>query len=423
MLARDPNPEPRCGSSVWEAAAESVLRESPVRVVFGAGTVDRLGELARSEGASRVLLVTDPAIRAAGHLERAVRSLREAGGRKPAPQTAVEVIVFAGVAPNPTTDTVDAGLRAARDQPIDFVIGLGGGSAMDCAKAINLLFTNGGRMPDYRGDPPPDVLARRKPLLPMILIPTTTGTGSEAQSFAIISDAATREKMACGDRRPPHAGGLRPRVAILDPDLTRTMPAAVAAASTIDAVSHAIETAGCRARNDASRRASRAAWELLSRSFETALRDASSAGARADMLLGAHLAGCAIEHSMLGAAHACANPLTARFNIPHGVAVGLMLPHVIRFNAGLAPSGSAPASAAAAQKNPYGDLCDSAAELAGTVERMLDVAGLPRRLRELGVPEAALRQLAEAASGQWTAGFNPRAVDARACLSLYERAF
>jgi alcohol dehydrogenase len=404
-------------------AVESVLRDSPVQVAFGAGTLDQLGELARSEGGSRVLLVTDPAIRAAGHVDRAIRSLREGTGWRPVPQTGFEVIVFDGVTPNPTTETVDAGLRVARDQSIDLVIGLGGGSAMDCAKAINLLLTNGGRMQDYHGDPPLEVLAKRRPLLPMILIPTTAGTGSEAQSFALIAEAATHEKMACGDRRPPREGGLRPRLAILDPSLTRTMPPAVAAASGIDAVSHAIETAGCRARNDASRRASRAAWELLSRSFEPALRGESDAAAGAEMLLGAHLAGCAIERAMLGAAHACANPLTARFGITHGVAVGVMLPHVIRFNAGLSPSEGAPASDAAAQGNPYSGLCDSAEELASTVERMLNVAGLPRTLRALGVPAAALAELAELASGQWTAGFNPRPVDARACLSLYERAF
>lgn len=404
-----PGPQRGRGACWEESAVVSVLGDSPVQVVFGAGTLDRLGELVRGERASRVLLVTDPGLCAAGHVDRACRSLGRAG---------LDLLVFGDVEPNPTSGTVEAGLRAARGRPIDLIVGLGGGSAMDCAKAINLLLTNGGRMQDYRGDPTPEVLAGRRPLLPMILIPTTAGTGSEAQSFALISDAVTHEKMACGDRRPPRQGGLRPRITILDPCLTDTMPPAVAAASAIDALSHAVETAGCRVRNEASRRASRAAWELLSRSFEAALRDPAHAEVRADMLLGAHLAGCAIERSMLGAAHACANPLTACLGITHGVGVGVMLPHVIRFNAGLAASGGAPG-----EDHPYRDLCDSAAELADTVERLLSAADLPRTLRELGVPQAALPQLAEQASRQWTAGFNPRPVDARACLALYERAF
>lgn len=391
---------------------EALLRHSPVRVVAGPGRLDQLGRLARDEGARRVLLVTDPGLVRAGHATRATALLRDAG---------LVVELFDGTRENPTTEHVAAGLAVARDFRPDLLVAVGGGSAMDCCKGVNLLYSNGGQMADYRGDAPAEVLARRRPCRPSILVPTTAGTGSEAQSFALISDAATKQKLACGDRRPPTNGGLRPRVVVLDPELTATVPRDVAAAAAIDAVSHAVETAGCRVRNEHSRALSRAAWERLSRSLEIVLRGEGGGQpavqrARFEMLLGAHLAGCAIEQAMLGAAHACANPLTARFGITHGVAVGVMLPHVVRFNA---PGSSGTAAVSPAGDHPYADLEADAAVLAARIEQMLETAGLPRRLRELAVPQTEMAALAGSAAAQWTAGFNPRPLSADDALALY----
>lgn len=382
-----------------------ILEHSPVRVAFGDGALDRLGDIASGLGASHVLLVTDPAIRGAGHADRAVERLRE---------RSIRVSIFDGAETNPTDRCIERGCEAARSSaigaaPIDLVVGLGGGSAMDCAKGINLVLSAGGRAADYRGDPPLDALARRQPLLPMILVPTTAGTGSEAQSFALISDHQTRAKMACGDRRPP-PGGLRPCWAILDPRLARTMPPSVAAATAIDALTHAVETAGCRVRTDVSRAFSRAAWERLTRSGARAMRDPADGAALADMLLGAHLAGAAIEYSMLGAAHACANPLTARFDVVHGFAVGLMLPHVVRFNCERG-------------ENPYADLDPAPEALTATIGGLLAAAGAPRTLREVGVAADTLPELARLAAEQWTAGFNPRPVTTDDLLWLYRQAY
>jgi alcohol dehydrogenase len=215
-------------------------------------------------------------------------------------------------------------------------------------------------------------------------------------------------KMACGDRRLPIEGGLRPRAAILDPELTRTQPAAVAAATAMDAITHAVETAGCRVRTDVSRAFSREAWKRLTSSVERAIHTPDDAAAGAEMLLGAHLAGCAIENAMLGAAHACANPLTARFGIVHGVAVGVMLPHVVRFNA--------------ATENPYSDLLPSAHDLAREIERFLAILGITPRLSDHGVSFDALPGLAGQAATQWTAGFNPRPVGERGLLEVYRAA-
>jgi alcohol dehydrogenase len=186
------------------------------RVVFGNGCVQKLGDLAREYGGRRALLVTDPGVKQAGHTHRCLESLESAG---------LHVAVFDDVVPNPTTDDVDRGLAIAQREQIDLLVAVGGGSAMDCAKGINFLYTNGGRMQDYWG-----AGKATRPMLPLIAVPTTAGTGSEAQSYALIADARTHMKMACGDKKAAC------RVALLDPELTVSMPAGVTAATGIDAL-------------------------------------------------------------------------------------------------------------------------------------------------------------------------------------------
>jgi len=366
------------------------LPGSRVKVLFGPGSLDRLGELCKSLGGRRILLVTDPGIEAAGYPERAIRSIYQAN---------LVVKLFDEADENPTTQTVNKALRAARPFEPDLIVGLGGGSSMDTAKGVNFLLTNGGVMADYHG-----TSKAAKPMLPMIAVPTTAGTGSEAQSYALISDPETHVKMACGDPK------ALPRLAILDPSLTATQPPKVAAATGIDAIAHAVETAGCTKRNETSRTLSKQAWQLLESSFEQAITHPQNDEARAKMLLGAHLAGCAIENSMLGAAHATANPLTSEFNITHGLAVGLMLPHVIGFNSN---NGS----------NPYSDLNPDARALARRINQLLDLASIPKSLTEHDIPQEKLSRLADLAAKQWTAQFNPRPLTEGDLVAIYESAY
>lgn len=367
------------------------------RIVFGAGSLNRLGELARGEEARRVLLVTDPGLERAGHAERAIRSLKDAD---------LDVVVFDGVEENPTARHVDAGLDVARRGRVDFIIGLGGGSAMDCAKGINFLVSCGGEMKDYWG-----VGKATKPMLKMIAVPTTAGTGSEAQSFALISDPVTHQKMACGD---PKAAC---RIALLDPELTLSQPEAVTAATGTDAIVHAVETFVTRRRNPLSVVFAREAWRLLQGSFEAVLKNPTDVEARGRMLLGATYAGLAIENSMLGATHSAANPLTARYGTVHGAAVGLLLPHVVRCNAAvvddeyreLARLGALPQNGRGAPGEP----------LASYIESLFSRTGLPRSLSECGVKEEVIPDLAEEAAEQWTAQFNPRQLSIQDFEALY----
>src|SRR5687768_10917174 len=283
------------------------------RIVFGNGSVERLGELAIQIPARRALIVTDLGIVRAGLLNKALKALAASG---------ISKIVYDEVRENPTTRDVEKCADFAREKRFDLIIGFGGGSSMDTAKGANFLLTNGGRMQDYRGFGKAD-----KPMLPMIAVPTTTGTGSEMQSYAVIAEEGTHVKMACGD---PKAA---PRIAVLDPELTVTQPDLVTACTGMDAISHAVETAVTTRRNEISMLFSREAFRLTVNSYERVLENPRNLAARAGMLLGAAYSGLAIENSMLGAAHAAANPLTARYGTIHGAAVGVMLPAVVHFNA------------------------------------------------------------------------------------------
>jgi alcohol dehydrogenase len=373
------------------------------RVIFGTGAVDRIGELGRATG-SKALLVTDPGIVAAGHVERARRSLDAAG---------VSVTIFDTAKENPTTLEVDQCLEVARAARPELIIGLGGGSSMDTAKGCNFILTNGGRMQDYWG-----VGKATKPMLPLIAVPTTAGTGSECQSFALIADEKTHQKMACGD---PKAA---PCVAILDPYLTLTQPRMVAACTGIDAVAHAIETAVTKKRNELSWLYSREAFRLTAGNLDYVFQQPDNLEARAAMQLGAAYAGTAIENSMLGAAHSAANPLTARFGIVHGQAVGIMLPHVVRFNAEQPDAAAIYAELARfAGLAAWSDRAEQAVQaLIAQLESLLRAGEMPHSLSALNIPSSELPKLAMEAAGQWTAQFNPRSITASDFEAIYAAA-
>jgi alcohol dehydrogenase len=366
------------------------------RVVFAFGAASRLGDLARDLEFSRTLLVADTGVVDAGYVADAVDALTRAG---------VTAFTFHDFGQNPDSAMVEAGRAFAAPLALDSIIGLGGGSSLDCAKGINFLLTNGGTMSDYRG-----YGKALRPLLPMIGVPTTAGTGSEAQSYAVISDASTHMKMACG---VPTAAC---RIAILDPGLTMTAPRQVTAMSGYDAIAHAVETWVTTRRTVLSDAFARSAWDLLSGAFERVLEQPGNRDARAAMLAGAHFAGMAIEQSMLGAAHACSNPLTARYDMPHGLALSILLPHVVRWNALTVADRYARLIGATS-------VTAGADALATLLERFAATASLGGRLRDTGVTDDHLPELARQAADQWTGTFNPRPFDAAAALEIFRAAY
>lgn len=357
--------------------------------------------MVRSTGASHALLVTDRGLTRAGHPRRARTVLEDAS---------IRTSVFDEVEENPSSQQVEAAARRLSPTSIDCIIALGGGSCLDFAKGLNFLLTNGGKMEDYWGWG-----KARKPMMRSVGIPTTAGTGSDGQSYAVIKRSSDQRKMACGDPK------VRFRRVILDPDLTATVPRPVKAATGFDAISHAVESFASNNRTAESQSFSKSAWQLLEANFAAAFDPKTESRILSSMLIGAHLAGAAIEQSMLGAAHACANPLTARFGMTHGLAVAVMLPHVVRHNS-------------AADENPYQGLFDitvgseqnpksTAEDLAARLESLRGMAGLPSKLSAQAIPHRALRELAQAATDEWTAQFNPRPMSAADFLEVYEQAF
>ena len=361
--------------------------DSRTTLVSGPGSIRQLGRIAEDLGCRRALLVCDKGLVAAGHATTAENLLHNEG---------IDVFGFHDFGENPDSRMIEEGRRTAEPLEIDAIVALGGGSSLDCAKGINFVLTNGGRIKDYWG-----YGKAKKPMLPMIGVPTTTGTGSEAQSYALISDAETHRKMACGDQKAAF------RVAILDPELALTQPKRVLAATGYDAISHAVETFVTTRRNGISECFSREAWRLLSGNYEAALHHPRRTEAVEAMQLGSYLAGLAIENSMLGATHACANPLTARYGTAHGAAIAQMLSHVVRWNS---------EEVSRMYRELHGDLAEWLKDLARAGE-------LPVSLSEGEVPKHDLPLLAEDAADQWTGRFNPRPFTVEGALEIYECAW
>ena len=381
---------------------ESFDFQPRTRVIFGAGVINQLGTLATELGFHRTLLVADHGLVASGHVDEAITPLQAAG---------IEIIRFHDFEANPDTRMIEAGTAFVAEQQIDSIIGLGGGSSLDCAKGINFLLTNGGRIADYRG-----YGNATKSMLPMIAIPTTAGTGSEAQTYALITDADTHVKMACGDPKAAF------RVALLDPSLTVSQPRSITATSGFDAIAHAVETYVTTKRTPVSEIFSREAWQLLERNYERVLVEPGDLEARGAMQLGAFYAGVAIENSMLGATHACANPLTARYGTAHGAAIAMLLPSVVRWNESAAGDRYATLlrlSSVATDEHGY----TPTEALARRLEELAAAGGLQTDLSGVGIQRNDLADLAAAAAEQWTGTFNPRPFDKEGALEVYSCAY
>jgi alcohol dehydrogenase len=375
--------------------------QSNTRLVFGAGSIQRLGALAAELGFRRVLLVADQGLVFSGHVDEALAPLQRAG---------IEVARFHDFEVNPDTRMVEAGRDFSAALMIDSIIGLGGGSSLDCAKGINFLVTNGGEMKDYQG-----YGKATQPLLPMIGIPTTAGTGSEAQSYALISEVQSHYKMACGDPKAAF------RVALLDPALTLSQPQSITATSGFDAIAHAVETYVTTRRNGMSDFFSREAWRLLEANYEQVLANPNDLEARGAMQLGSHFAGVAIENSMLGATHACANPLTAHYGTVHGAALAMLLPSVVRWNGAVVAERYGELLNLSGANSSSGQ--DAVEGLAQKLEQLGAAGGLRRGLGTAGVPQSDLPMLAGEAAGQWTGTFNPRPFDQAGAMEVYEWAY
>lgn len=344
--------------------------------------LDAIGPAIAARGWTRALIVVDPGLRSAGHLGPLQTRLQESG---------VAVHLFDDVRPEPTEADAQRCAEAITASGADVLVALGGGSALDTAKLGSFLATNPGPIEQHHGPGAP-----ANPLLPLVAIPTTAGTGSEVQSFALVQLRSGR-KLACG------APGAMPVLTLLCPELTHSCPAQVTAMAGLDALVHAVECYVTTARTEASAAHARHAFRLLRANLPAVLADPHNATARAAMLTGSVMAGQAIEASMLGAAHATANALSAAAHVPHGNAVAIMLPHVIRHNARDPDVAQRYTTLAQDLPTPGSD----AHALADDLSALLRATGLPSTPTAWGLHAADAPRLADEAATQWTLRFNP----------------
>lgn len=374
-------------------------------IEFGVGALNKIGDLVKARIGDRVMLVTDPGMMSTGIVDRALQILAEAG---------VTVELFKDVAADPPEAVILEATKQAQGADIAGVVGLGGGSSLDVAKLVSLLALGKEELKDVYG-----VGNAKGPRLPLILVPTTSGTGSEVTPISIVT-TGTNEKM--GVVSPV----ILPDVALLDPELTYGLPAHVTAATGIDAMVHAIEAyASASANNNPlSRMLATEALTLMGRSILKAVHEGSDTVARSEMLLGSMLAGQAFANSPVAAVHALAYPLGGHFHIPHGLSNALVLPHVLRFNVVTSPQ---PYAELAPYAFPELSKFEGQERAAAFCERLAELSrdcGLQPNLRAMNIPEDILPKLASDAMNQTRLLVNnPRPVTEADALAIYRAAF
>ncbi|MDK2926503.1 MAG: alcohol dehydrogenase [Bacillota bacterium] len=378
--------------------AEYVL---PPVVLLRPGVARSVGQEVAGLGCRKVLIVTDRFLVEMGLAGRIQDNLRQAG---------VESVIYSGVNPDPTTGNVAGGIKLLKENGCDAVVGIGGGSALDCGKTVAYI---GAAFPD---DVPQ---AMRKPAapgaggLPFIAIPTTAGTGSEATQFVVITDPVAKEKMVIVNRH------LMARLALDDPELTATMPPKMTAATGMDALAHAVEAYVSPNASPLSDALALKAVRLIGHNLRQAFAQGNDMAARTAMMEAQLLAGMAFNNAGVGYAHAMAHPLGARYHVHHGVCCSLLLPQVCAFNLSLVPERYAEI-AAALGRDVRGLSAEAAAQQAvEAIVRLRHDLKLPERLSEVGAREEDLLSLAEEALHDRCALTNPRQATREEVARLY----
>ena len=384
----------------WRGLSKTFAFQLPTRVEFGPGAARRIGEEAAQLGC-RPLLVTDPGVLSAGVVDPLLSRLRDAG---------LETFTFSDVEANPRAATVDATAAAGRDHGADMVIAVGGGSALDTAKGAAAVITHGGAILDYEG-----VDRLPGPTIPVVAVPTTAGTGSEVTAWSIVTDPARHYKMAVG------GAYLSPRLALVDPELTFSLPPTPTAMTGADALTHAIEAFTARCSNPISDALALYAVELIALHLEAATADGGNLEARSAMLLSSLIAGVAFANADTAAVHAMAEALGGVFDVPHGVANAVCLPHVMRFNLEAVPEKTARIGRAMGLSTldlPVREAAEAAVE---EVRGLLYRLGTPP-LRDLGVTETDIPLLVSIAMMNTGNVDNPVEVDEKSFTMLFRRA-
>lgn len=376
---------------------------NPTQIEFGPGAIRKIPERLAALGGKKVMIVTDKGVAAAGILDKISAVLKDA---------AMAFTVFDEVLPDPSTEVIEAIFALFRQEGADCILAIGGGSPIDAAKGVSLLSGNPGKLQDYGG-----VGKVKAKGLPLVAVPTTAGTGSEVTIFAVLSDLKANVKFTVTSAL------IAPDVAVLDPELTLTLPAGITAATGLDAMTHAVEAYTSLISQPMTDALALEAMRLLYRYLPEAVNCGSSLTARTMVLQGALMAGVAFNNAFLGLAHAIASPLGAHFHVPHGMANAVILPYVMDYNYTAAPEKYAQMGRIFGLEIKGGDIYENAYKAVTAMEKFVEICGLPRTLREVGAKEELLDQVAEDALLSVQLRFNCRSANAKQIRQVLAKAF
>lgn len=373
------------------------------KIYFQPGSIKKLGEEVKTLRGGKVLLVTDKGVKNSGVLAKAVESLEK---------EALPCVVFDEVEPNPSAETAQKGYAFMKEKGCDTLAAVGGGSPIDTAKAIGIQATNPEPLLKYEG-----ANKVANPLPPLIAVPTTAGTGSEVTGAAVITDRTRKYKV------PMRSPFLIPRVALLDPEVLATLPPPVLASTGMDAFTHACETFVSTATNPLSQALAYDSMRLISKYIRRLYANPDNREAQGGMMLASTMAGMAFFNGRLGAVHMLAHPLGGYFDIPHGLANAILLPHCMDFSRMAAPDLFA-RIAEALNKDIRSLTVDEASRKAAEgVREILVDTGIPTRLREVGVKKEAFEAMAKDGVASGIHQSNPRRVTLEDAIALYEAAY
>lgn len=383
-------------------APSRVLKFHAPEIVFGIDSMVEAAHAAIRLGAVRPMLVTDPGLIDAGWVDELIAHLREQH---------VDVQVWSGLTPNPKDHEVAAGYQTYVERECDVLVAVGGGSVIDAAKGVAILASNGGRIVDYEG-----VDKAHIPIPPLVVVPSTSGTGADVSQFCIITDTTRNVKVSILGR------SLVPDITVIDPRLLTTMPESLNAATGLDALTHGIEAFVSLGHNQLTDHHALRAVQMVTDNLLTTIEAPQDMSARVLMAQAALEAGLAFTNAILGATHAMSHQVGGLLDLPHGVINGVLLPHVIRFNAAADPEPYAVIAVSLGVADPGMPAAEAAEALAERIDRLAAEVGVPRGLGVLGVSDADVPILARNALHDACMTTNPRPADEAQMRALFRAA-
>ena len=385
-----------------DSAPARVLKFHAPEIVFGVDSMVEAAHAALRLGALRPMLVTDPGLIAAGWAQEMVDHLKEQG---------ITARVWSALTPNPKDHEIAAGYQAYREHGCDVLVAVGGGSVIDAAKGVAILAANGGSILDYEG-----VDKAPMPIPPLVVVPSTSGTGADVSQFCIVTDTTRNTKITILGR------SLVPDVTVIDPRLLTTMPEWLNAATGLDALTHGIEAFVSLGHNQLTDHHALRAVQMVTDNLVCTIERPADMQARILMAQAALEAGLAFTNAILGAAHAMSHQVGGLLDLPHGVINGVLLPHVIRFNADADPGPYKVIAEALGLADPGMPAAEAAFALADRIERLAVSVGVPRGLAQLGVSDDDVPRLAATALQDACMTTNPRQADEAQMQALFRAA-